>query len=51
MKRLETFVFLGVLGATATFATCYGERLGHREFVLTYKSAEPAGPACLPTAR
>ncbi len=24
------------------------ERLGHREFVLTYKSFEPIGPACLP---
>ncbi len=27
--------------------TC-SEALGHREFVLTYKSFEPAGPACLP---
>ncbi len=24
------------------------ESLGHQEFVLTYKSFEPAGPACLP---
>lgn len=24
------------------------EALGHREFILTYKSFEPAGPACLP---
>ena len=24
------------------------EALGHREFVLTYKSFEPAGPSCLP---
>ncbi len=24
------------------------EALGHREFVLTYKSFEPAGPACFP---
>lgn len=24
------------------------ERLGHREFILTYKSFEPIGPACLP---
>ncbi len=24
------------------------EALGHKEFVLTYKSFEPAGPACLP---
>jgi altronate hydrolase len=26
------------------------EHLGHREFILTYKSFEPIGPACLPTA-
>ena len=25
------------------------ETLGHREFILTYKSFEPIGPACLPT--
>ena len=25
------------------------EALGHREFVLTYKSFEPIGPACLPS--
>jgi altronate hydrolase len=24
------------------------ERLGHQEFVLTYKSFEPAGPSCFP---
>ncbi|MGL4811807.1 MAG: UxaA family hydrolase, partial [Beijerinckiaceae bacterium] len=24
------------------------ERLGHREFILTYKTFEPIGPACLP---
>ncbi len=24
------------------------ESLGHREFILTYKSFEPAGPSCLP---
>jgi altronate dehydratase large subunit len=24
------------------------EELGHREFILTYKSFEPVGPACLP---
>jgi altronate hydrolase len=27
------------------------EGLGHREFVLTYKSSEPTGPSCLPTVR
>jgi len=25
------------------------ERLGHQEFVLTYKSFEPAGPSCFPS--
>ena len=25
------------------------EAIGHREFILTYKSFEPAGPACLPS--
>lgn len=29
--------------------TC-SEELGHTEFVLTYKSFEPIGPACLPNA-
>ncbi|GGD11467.1 UxaA family hydrolase [Aquisalinus flavus] len=27
------------------------EELGHQEFILTYKSFEPVGPACLPTSR
>lgn len=26
------------------------EELGHQEFILTYKTFEPAGPACLPSA-
>ena len=26
------------------------EALGHQEFILTYKSFEPLGPACLPSA-
>ncbi len=26
------------------------EELGHQEFILTYKSFEPIGPSCLPTA-
>jgi altronate dehydratase len=26
------------------------ESLGHQEFILTYKTFEPAGPACLPAA-
>jgi altronate hydrolase len=30
--------------------TCGGKekKLGHREFILTDKSFEPLGPACLP---
>lgn len=40
-----------VIRATAAGRPTASERLGHREFVLTYKSSEPAGPACLPTAR
>ncbi len=34
-------------GGTPTLS----ERLGHQEFVLTYKSFEPIGPDCLPGAR
>ncbi len=29
--------------------TC-SEKLGHQEFILTYKTFEPVGPACLPSA-
>ncbi len=29
--------------------TC-SEELGHQEFILTYKTFEPVGPACLPSA-
>ena len=36
---------------TAAGRPTASERLGHREFVLTYKTSEPAGPSCLPTAR
>jgi altronate dehydratase large subunit len=32
----------------ANGATTCSEDLGHREFVLSYKRFEPAGPACLP---
>jgi altronate hydrolase len=34
--------------AVARGATTKSEELGHQEFVLTYKSFEPIGPACLP---
>lgn len=34
--------------AVAAGAPTASEALGHREFVLTYKSFEPIGPACFP---
>ncbi len=34
--------------ATAAGQRTKSEALGHQEFVLTYKTYEPAGPACLP---
>jgi len=34
--------------AVASGAQTKSEELGHAEFVLTYKSFEPIGPACLP---
>ncbi|WP_226622887.1 UxaA family hydrolase [Alloyangia pacifica] len=36
--------------AVAGGALTKSEALGHREFILTYKSFEPIGPACLPAA-
>ncbi|SDI37967.1 UxaA family hydrolase [Alloyangia pacifica] len=36
--------------AVAAGAQTKSEALGHREFILTYKSFEPIGPACLPAA-
>ncbi|TCS61554.1 altronate hydrolase [Primorskyibacter sedentarius] len=38
----DKVIALGQAGQTAS------ERLGHQEFVLTYKSFDPLGPACLP---
>jgi len=37
-----------VLAVAAGKATA-SERLGHQEFILTYKTFEPLGPSCLPT--
>ena len=34
----------------ATGAQTKSEELGHQEFILTYKSFEPLGPACYPSA-
>jgi len=36
--------------ATARGRRTRSEELGHREFILTYKSFDPIGPACLPAA-
>ncbi|MEH6834420.1 MULTISPECIES: UxaA family hydrolase [Falsihalocynthiibacter] len=36
--------------ATADGAKTKSEELGHQEFILTYKSFEPIGPACLPAS-
>ena len=36
---------------TAAGRRTKSEALGHQEFVLTYKTYEPAGPACLPASR
>lgn len=35
--------------ATAKGNPSCSESLGHQEFVLGYKTFEPAGPACLPS--
>lgn len=42
---------MALLRATAGGRATASEGLGHTEFVLTYKSSEPAGPGCLPMAR
>lgn len=36
--------------AVAAGARTKSEDLGHREFILTYKTFEPIGPSCLPAA-
>ena len=37
-------------GRKIAFLDLEAERLGHQEFILTYKSFEPLGPACFPSA-
>jgi altronate hydrolase len=41
---------VAMVGAVASGRPTASELLGHREFVLTYKSFSPLGPACLPVA-
>jgi altronate dehydratase large subunit len=40
-------IYSKVLDVASGMQSC-SESLGHQEFVLTYKSFEPIGPACLP---
>lgn len=42
-------IYAKILGV-ASGARTASEELGHREFILTYKSFSPIGPACLPAA-
>lgn len=42
---------VALIAAVAAGSPSASEALGHREFVLTYKSSEPAGPSCLPMLR
>jgi altronate dehydratase large subunit len=41
----------GAVIRTASGEPTVSEALGHQEFILTYKSFEPIGPACLPMRR
>jgi altronate dehydratase large subunit len=41
----------GAVIRTASGERTVSEALGHQEFILTYKSFEPLGPACLPLSR
>jgi altronate hydrolase len=36
--------------AVSQGAPSKSEMLGHQEFILTYKTFEPVGPACLPSS-
>ncbi len=40
---------IDLLLRTAAGEQTVSEALGHQEFILTYKSFEPLGPACLPS--
>ncbi|WP_420411361.1 UxaA family hydrolase [Roseibium sp.] len=48
LNEVASEIFDKVL-ATARGEQTASEALGHQEFILTYKSFEPIGPACLPT--
>lgn len=42
---------LELIEQTAAGEPTKSERLGHQEFILTYKSFDPLGPSCLPRVR
>ena len=52
--NLDNAAFVTQWAADHDFATegepTKSEALGHQEFILTYKSFEPLGPACFPSA-
>ena len=41
---------VGLIQAVAGRLRTKSEAMGHQEFILTYKSFQPIGPACLPVA-
>jgi len=41
---------VALIEAAARGERTKSEELGHQEFILTYKTFEPIGPACLPAA-
>jgi altronate dehydratase large subunit len=49
LEEVGREIFELVLEVAGGRRTC-SERLGHREFILTYKAFEPIGPDCLPLA-
>lgn len=50
LEEIGTEIYHLVL-AVAEGALTASERLGHQEFILTYKTFEPIGPACYPSGR
>ncbi len=49
LEEVGAEIYALIEAVAAGIATC-SEDLGHQEFILTYKSFTPIGPACLPSA-
>jgi altronate hydrolase len=47
LEEVGREIFQRILDVAAGQPTV-SERLGHQEFILTYKAFEPIGPNCLP---